>query len=40
MSKAKKVGLPRRSKRSGVKTMEIIKKNNAILKKYINEAKS
>lgn len=37
MGKAKKVGLPRRSKRSGVKTMEMIKKNNTILKKYINK---
>jgi hypothetical protein len=37
MANAKKKPVARRSKRSGVKKMEMVKKNNEILKKFLNK---
>lgn len=37
MANAKKKPVARRSKRSGVKKMEQVKKNNAIIKKYMTK---
>ena len=37
MANAKKKPVARRSKRSGVKKMEQVRKNNAIIKKYMSK---
>lgn len=37
MANAKKKPVARRSKRSGVKKMEQVRKNNAIIKKYMTK---
>jgi len=38
MANKKKKPVAMRSKRSGVKKMEMVRKNNEILKKYLKEA--
>lgn len=37
MANAKKKPVARRSKRSGIKKMEQVRKNNAIIKKYMTK---